>query len=388
MTPDLTAIARHFQFEGSFLEASPYGFGHINDTYAAWFRPDDPSVGQAFEPVRFHSSWHPPGHAGSRHRYILQRINHHVFKNPEELMHNIAQVTRHLRAKILAAGGDPERETLSLIPTLEGGTFYRTADGHYWRAYIFIEGAQTYEIVASLDHIYNAAKAFGNFQRLLADFPADQLHETIPDFHHTRKRFDAFVQSVERDALNRAGEVRPEIEFVARRVGDTSILLDLLAQGKLPERVTHNDCKFNNVMIDDQTGEGICVIDLDTVMPGLSLYDFGDTVRSGANTAAEDEPDLSRVHLDLEIFDRLAHGYLDSARDFLTPLEIDHLAFSARLMTLECGLRFLADHLDGDVYFKVHRPNHNLDRCRTQFKLVQEMEQQFDRMLSIVEKYR
>jgi Ser/Thr protein kinase RdoA (MazF antagonist) len=366
MTPNLAEVAWRFQFAGTFLEANPYGFGHINDTYAAWFRNGD----------------------SPRHRYLLQRINHHVFKNPEELMHNIALVTRHLRGKIAAAGGDPERETLNLIPTLEGGTFYRTSDGHYWRAYIFIEGARTYEIVASLDHVYNAGRAFGNFQRLLADFPAEQLYETIPDFHHTRKRFDAFVQSVECDPLNRARDVKAEIDFVVERVEETSILLDLLARGKLPERVTHNDTKFNNVMINDRTGEGVCVVDLDTVMPGLSLYDFGDTVRSGANPAAEDERDLTKVCFDLEVFDRLAHGYLDSARDFLIPLEIDCLAFSARLMTLECGMRFLADHLNGDVYFKVHRENHNLDRCRTQFKLVREMEQQFDQMLAIVEKYR
>ncbi|MFB0534017.1 MAG: phosphotransferase enzyme family protein, partial [Anaerolineae bacterium] len=340
--------------------------GHINDTYVARFRKGD----------------------GAVRRYILQRINHNVFKSPEELMHNIEKVTTHLRKKIIAAGGDPERETLNLIPTVGEETFYRTPDGNYWRAYAFIEGAQTYEVVENLDHVYNASKAFGQFQRLLSDFPAGQLHETIPDFHHTRKRFEAFVEAVERDVKDRAQSVRAEIEFVEKRAQDTSVLVDLLERGELPERVTHNDTKFNNVMIDDKTGEGVCVIDLDTVMPGLSLYDFGDSVRSGANPAAEDERDLSKVCIDLEIFDCFVRGYMDAARDFLTSTEVDYLPFSAKLMTFECGMRFLADHLNGDVYFRIHRENHNLDRCRTQFKMIEDMEAKFDQMASIVGKYR
>jgi Ser/Thr protein kinase RdoA (MazF antagonist) len=253
---------------------------------------------------------------------------------------------------------------------------------------MFIEGAQTYEIVENLDHVYNVAKAFGRFQRLVSDFPAERLHETIPNFHHTPTRFAALVEAVERDAANRAQSARAEIEFVERRVGDMPILVDLLQQGKLPQRVTHNDTKFNNVMIDDCTGEGICVIDLDTVMPGLSLYDFGDAVRSGANPAAEDEQDLSKVTIDLKIFDRLASGYLDAARSFLTPLEVDLLPFSARLMTLECGMRFLTDHLNGDLYFRIFRENHNLDRCRTQFRMIRAMEERFEAMVGIVTTYR
>jgi len=366
MKPDLAGIVKHFKFEGDFLDAHPYGFGHINDTYAAYFRKAD----------------------GLVHRYILQRINHNVFKHPEKLMQNIERVTTHLRKKIIAAGGDPERETLNLIPTIDAKTFYRTHDGNCWRAYIFIEGALTYEVVETLDHVYNAAKAFGKFQKLLSDFPAEQLYETIPNFHHTRKRFEAFVEAVERDVKNRAQSVRDEIEFVEKRAEDASVLVDLLEQGRLPELVTHNDTKFNNVMIDDETGEGVCVIDLDTVMPGLSLYDFGDSVRSGANPAAEDERDLSKVCIDLEIFDLFARGYLDAARDFLTPTEVDYLPFSAKLMTFECGMRFLTDHLNGDVYFKIHRENHNLDRCRTQFKMVRDMEEKFDQMVRIVEKHR
>jgi len=366
MKADPATVVQHFQFEGDFLEATPYGFGHINDTYAAYFRKAD----------------------GTTHRYILQRINHNVFKDVERLMQNIAGVTAHLRAKIAAVGGDPDRETLTIIPTVEGRTFYQAPDGSYWRGYIFIEGALTYEEVASLEHVYNAAKAFGRFQKLLSDFPADRLYETIPDFHHTGKRFEAFVAAVERDVANRAQSVRDEIAFVEQRAAEATVLVDLLAEGKLPQRVTHNDTKFNNVMIDDETGEGVCVIDLDTVMPGLALYDFGDSVRSAANTAAEDERDLSRVHTDLRVFECLVHGYLDAARDFLTPMEVDLLPFSARLMTFECGMRFLTDYLNGDVYFKTHRENQNLDRCRTQFKMVADMEAKSTQMQGIVDSYR
>jgi Ser/Thr protein kinase RdoA (MazF antagonist) len=366
MRPDFAAIVGHFQFEGDFLDVSPCGFGHINDTCAARFRKT----------------------SGAVHRYILQRINRNVFKHPEELMHNVEKVTAHLREKIVAAGGDPDRETLNLVPTVDGKTFYKTHDGKYWRAYIFIEGAQTYQVVEDLDHVYNAAKAFGSFQELLGDLPAGQIYETIPNFHHTRKRFEAFIEAVGRDAKNRAQFARAGIEFAEQRAEETLVLVDLLERGKLPERVTHNDTKLNNVMIDDETGEGICVIDLDTVMPGLSLYDFGDCVRSGANMAGEDERDLSRVRVDLEVFDCLAHGYLDAARDFLTPLEIDYLPFSAKLMTLECGMRFLTDYLEGDVYFKIHRENHNLDRSRAQFRIVSDVEEKLNQMERIVEKYR
>jgi hypothetical protein len=365
MTPDLAEISEHFQFEGAFLQADPIAFGHINDTYA----------------VRLQNQ------RGLVHRYILQRINHNVFRQPEKLMHNVQGVTTHLRRKIMAAGGDPDRETLNLVPTVEGHPFYQTPMGDYWRAYLFIENAQTYE-VASLQHVYQAARAFGRFQAHVRDYSLDQLYETIPDFHHTRKRFDALVGAVDRDVENRARSVQAEIAFAQDRAQCTSVLVDLLEQGRLPRRVTHNDTKFNNVLMDTTTGEGICVIDLDTVMPGLSLYDFGDSVRSAANLAAEDEPDLTKVTFDLAVFDRLAHGYLDSAREFLTPLEIDYLPFSAMLITFECGMRFLADYLSGDVYFRIHRQDHNLDRCRTQFKLVRDIERNLDRMLKIVDTYR
>jgi hypothetical protein len=358
-------IVREFRFEGDFLSADIYGTGHIHDTYAALFQA-----------------------GGDIRRYILQRVNQNVFKDPEGVMSNVQAVTAHLRGKIIEAGGDPQRETLNLIPTRDGNCYHKTEEGDYWRSFTFIEGARTYELVENLDHVYNAAKAFGNFQNMLNDFPSNQLVETIPNFHHTGMRYLAFVAAVESDVENRAHCCQPEIDFVIQRAAKTSIFIDMLTRGDLPERVTHNDTKFNNVMIDDQTGEGICIVDLDTVMPGLSLYDFGDAIRSMANTAAEDEADLSRVNFDLEVFRCYTRGYLDAAGGILTPREIDQLPFSAILMTLECGMRFLTDYLQGDTYYKIHRQNHNLDRCRTQFKLVRDMEEQFNLMVEIIEHYR
>ncbi|MCK5314897.1 MAG: aminoglycoside phosphotransferase family protein [Anaerolineales bacterium] len=366
MKPDLPSIVKVFNFDGEFINIFPYGIGHINDTYA----------------VQYHNS------NGSPHRYILQRVNHFVFLNPPGVMQNIEGVTGHLREKILESGGDPQRETLNIIPTVTGDTYYQCSQGNYWRAYTFIEGAHSYETVESLEHAYTSAKTIGNFQRLLGDYPIDDLTETIVDFHHTVKRYQAFIQAVQCDHQNRARLVSDEIDFVNERASETAILVNLHEQGKLPARVTHNDTKFNNVLIDDLTGEGICLVDLDTVMPGLSLYDFGDAVRIAASSAPEDEQDLSKVHLDLDIFEKITHGYLDATRDILAEEELANLTMSAKLMTLECGTRFLTDYLDGDNYFKIHRPYHNLDRCRTQFKLVEDIEGKFDQMEAIVERYK
>lgn len=365
MNPNFQDIVRQFRFEGDFSSASPYGVGHINDTYVAVFEEN-----------------------GSIHQYILQRINQNVFLNPEGMMRNIEVVTSHLSRKIKTLGGDPRRETLTLIPTIDGNSYLRTEEGEYWRGYHFIDNASTFEVAENLDHVYNAARAFGKFQNLLSDYPSGKLVETIPDFHNTRVRFDTFIEAEESDVLNRASSSKPEIEFVLQRVKDTSVLVDMRERDELPERITHNDTKFNNVMIDNETGVGVCVIDLDTVMPGLSLFDFGDGIRYLASPAAEDERDLSLVQFDLEIFDIYTQGYLDAVGDVLTPLEIKYLPFSAVLMTLECGMRFLTDHLEGDKYFKIHRENQNLDRCRTQFKMVEDMELRFDQMVSIVDKYR
>lgn len=364
-TPDVAAVIEHFQLPGRLMDVAPYGSGHIHDTYASRFQDGNGSV-----------------------RYIHQWINHHVFREPEKVMANIERVTLFARERILAAGGDPLRETLTLLPADDGRSFYRAANGDYWRTYVFIEGARTYEQVEDLRHVYSAAKAFGQFQRLLSSLPGERLYETIPDFHHTRKRFESFLRVLAQDPCNRAASVLTEIEFVLVHEAETSVIVDKLARGDLPERVTHNDTKLDNVMIDVATGEGVCIIDLDTVMPGSVLYDFGDAVRIGACTAAEDERNLDKVDVDLVMFDRLTHGYLDAARDFLTPTEIDHLAFSAELITLECGMRFLTDYLNGDVYFKTHRPGQNLDRCRTQFKMVTEMECKRTEMAQIVERYR
>jgi hypothetical protein len=358
MTPkhDVRAVARQFQIHGDFLGAEPYGSGHINDTYCVVF-----------------------DQAGTRVRYIFQRINHNIFKNPVALMENIARVTSHLGAKI-SGEADASRRVLTLIPARDGQPFYRDADGNHWRVYLFIEKARTFDAVESAQQAFQAAKAFGQFQKLLADLPP-HLHDTIPDFHHTPKRFAVLEKAIEADVANRANLAKAEIEFALAHKNITGVLLD----ANLPERVTHNDTKFNNVMLDDATGAGICVIDLDTVMPGLALYDFGDMVRTTTSPAKEDERDLSKVKMQFPMFQALVRGYLESAADFLTPAEKSFLAFSGKLITFEIGVRFLTDFLAGDTYFKVHRDGHNLDRCRTQFKLVESIEQQEAQMNKLVE---
>jgi hypothetical protein len=354
---DVRAVTLQFQLRGEFISAGPYGNGHINDSYCVVF-----------------------DQGGSRIRYIVQRINHHVFKNPAALMENIQRVTAHLGQKS-AGQSDPVRRVLTLIPAHGGQPHYCDAQGNYWRVYIFIERARTFDAVESPQQAFEAAKAFGQFQKLLADLPAPRLHDTIPDFHHTPKRFAALEKAIEADVANRAKLAKAEIQLALNHKAATSILLD----AKLPERVTHNDTKFNNVMLDDATGEGICVIDLDTVMPGLALYDFGDMVRTTTSPTQEDERDLSRVSLQFPMFEALARGYLAAAAEFLTPAEKNFLAFSGKLITLEIGLRFLTDFLAGDTYFKVHRAGQNLDRCRTQFKLVESIGMQEAAMTKLVE---
>ena len=356
---DLQRIAGRFQFHGQFVAAEPYGTGHINDTYAVTF-----------------------DQAGSRVRYILQRINHNVFKDPAALMDNVQRVTAHLHSK-LAGQENASRRVLTLVPTHEGRSCHQDATGDFWRAYLFIERARTYDAVESARQARQAAHAFGHFQQLLADLPAPPLHSTIPDFHHTPKRFAHFQNVLAADAANRASLAKAEIQFVLRN----ETMVGVLLEAGLPERVTHNDTKFNNVMLDDGTGEGICVIDLDTVMPGLALYDFGDMVRTTTCPAKEDERDLSRIEMRFDMFDALVCGYLESAAGFLTNAEREHLAFSGKLITFEIGLRFLTDFLEGDVYFKVHREQHNLDRARTQLKLVESIERQQDRMQQRVDQY-
>jgi hypothetical protein len=354
---DIRTLAGEFQVHGEFLEAAPYGRGHINDTYCA-------SFDQGGAPIR----------------YIFQCINHRVFKDPVSLMENIQRVTGHL-AKKSAGVSEQTRRVLTLIPTHDGKPYHRDPQGNYWRVYVFIEKARTFETVESAPQAFQAARAFGQFQKLLADLPAPRLHETIPDFHHTPRRFAALEKAIAVDTANRAALAKPEISFALNRKAMTGVLLD----ENLPERVTHNDTKFNNVMLDDATGEGMCVIDLDTVMPGLALYDFGDMVRTTTSPAREDERDLSKVKMQLPMFEALVRGYLATAAEFVTPAEKRLLPFSGKLITFEIGIRFLTDFLSGDSYFKVHREGHNLDRCRTQFKLIESIEEQEEAMQELVD---
>jgi hypothetical protein len=358
---NVEAVARQFQIRGDLISASPYGSGHINDTYCVVSDP-------ASVPVR------------SMMRTIVQRINGNIFKNPVALMENIQRVTSHLSVQ-LEDEPDRDRRVLTLIPTHDGLPFHVDADGSYWRAYRFIEGARTYDTVESTEQAFQAAKAFGHFQKLLVNLPSPRLHDTIPDFHNTPKRVAALQEVINSDVEGRAIQAKPEIEFAIARQSIASVLLD----AGLPERVTHNDTKFNNVMLDDTTGEGVCVIDLDTVMPGLVLYDFGDMVRTATSPAREDEQDLTKVAMQFPMFEALVRGYLAEAGNFLTETERQYLAFSSKLITFEQGLRFLTDYLAGDPYYKVHREGHNLDRCRTQFKLVESIERQEDKMNKLVQ---
>lgn len=363
--PFLRSIVREFEVDGEILAASPYGTGHINDTYLV-----------------------ETGNGRGKTPYILQRINHDVFKNPPLLMENIARVTGHLRAKLSQLPGSaPERETLTVIPARDGAAYFRDASGNYWRMYIFISNACTYDVCETPELACAAARAFGRFQALLADLKGKKLHETIPWFHHTPRRLKTMNEAVASDRYNRCRDVKREIEFCQARQGLASALTDLLESGRIPERIAHNDSKINNVMIDRADGRGICVIDLDTVMNGSSLYDFGDMVRTAARTVAEDERDLARVVVNLPLFEALARGYLESARSFLTPLEVENMTIAAQVITFTIGIRFLADYLMGDVYFKTHRPGHNLDRARVQFKLLASMEERDGEMRSIVAKY-
>jgi len=355
-------VAAVFDCGGKVLSAAPYGSGHINDTFLTLVETD-----------------------GRQRRFILQRINHLVFRQPDQLMENVARVCAHARAKLLAAGtGDAHRRALRLVPTLAGRAWHVDPSGNRWRCYDFIEGASGHDVVRTPAQAEAAAQAFGAFQSLLADLPGDRLHETIPDFHHTPSRFARFQAALAQDGHGRAAAARPEIAFALARAHEVSLVVDALRDGTLPERVTHNDTKLNNVLLDDVTQEGVCVIDLDTVMPGSALYDFGDLVRTSTSPAAEDETDLSLVRMQLPMFAALVRGYLASARGFLTPKEKELLPFAGKLITFEIGLRFLTDWLEGDTYFKVKRPGHNLDRCRTQFKLVESIEQQLPAMREIV----
>jgi Ser/Thr protein kinase RdoA (MazF antagonist) len=322
---------------------------------------------------------------GKSVRYVLQRINHNIFRNPDGLMRNVERVCRHTQAKLAQVGrADASRRALTLVPTRDGRGWYVDPHGNHWRCYVFVERATGHDVIRNADQAFQAAKAFGAFQALLADLPGDRLIETIPNFHHTPSRYAAFAAALAKDAHGRAKEAAPEIAFAQARAHEVGTIVEAMARGEIPERVTHNDTKLNNVLLDNESQEGICVIDLDTVMPGSALYDFGDLVRTSTSPAAEDETDLSKVTMQLPMFAALVQGYLASAGGFLTPRERELLPFAGKLITFEIGLRFLTDWLEGDVYFKVKRPRHNLDRLRTQFKLVESIEAQLPAMQALV----
>ncbi len=359
---NINELISAFKFDGEFEASTQLHDGHINNTYKFEFREKD----------------------GTLNRYLVQEVNTYVFKDYEGLMKNVIGVTAHMRKKIIENGGDVSRECLCIFPTRDDKPYYIDSEGRCWRCYNFIYNAHSYALCDSAETFYNAAKAFGKFQNLLADYPIDSLCETIPNFHNTVSRFADFKKAVTDNLSGRASQVEDEINFVLAREKDCSVLLDLLNEGKLPLRVTHNDTKLNNVMFDNETNEGICVVDLDTVMPGLSLYDFGDSIRFGANTSTEDEKDISKVSLSLEYFKAYTMGFLSSAGESLTKEEINYLAFSAKLMTLECGMRFLGDFINGDVYFKTQYPEHNLVRCRTQLTIVADIESKMEQMEQIV----
>lgn len=360
----ISQILAAYALPGTVADVARHGKGHINDTFCVVCRMPE----------------------GGTARFILQRLSQAAFPHPEEVMENFVGITSYLRREILAEGGDPLRETLSLVKTGDGADFVTDAEGRAWRLMPFIENAECYQS-ATPELFAASGRAFGRFQYMLRDYPARTLHETIPHFHDTESRFEQFLAALEADKMNRAEGISPEIQFILRRKADCGVALRALREGKLPLRVTHNDTKLNNILIDRDTHEGICIIDLDTTMPGLAINDFGDSIRFGANHCMEDEQDLTKVNFDISLYEVFTRGFLEGARGSLTSAELEYLPWGARLMTLECGIRFLTDYLDGDHYFHVSHPRQNLDRARTQLKLVKDMEEQFDAMGAVVAKY-
>ncbi|MBE6983985.1 MAG: aminoglycoside phosphotransferase family protein [Ruminococcaceae bacterium] len=351
MDEKLFTVLRNFRLDAEPVSCEAYGCGHINGSFLVV--------------------------TASGRRYILQRINHHTFKNVEGLMENITAITDFLWKK----AEDP-RSVMTLVKT-RGGESYLYTQASYWRVINFVEGTICLQMPETEEDFYQSAIGFGSFQQMLADFPAEKLHETIPNFHNTPDRYRIFLETLEKDPMHRAIKVQKEITFVLERQEEMSVLQNALDIGELPLRVTHNDTKLNNVLLDAETRKALCVIDLDTVMPGSSLYDFGDAIRFGAATAPEDEKDISKVELDLHLFRVFTRGYVKACPN-LTEKEKEYLPLGAKTITMECGIRFLTDYLDGDNYFSIDREGHNLDRARTQFKLVADMEKKWDEMQRIV----
>ena len=363
MNEKIEKIISSFKLPQGSVEAAPYGNGHINDTLC----------------VIVHTE------AGDK-RYILQRVNSYVFPKPVQVIENIEKVTAYLTDIIKAEGGNPERETLTLVETKDEKHYVIADDGELWRMYLFVEGTKSVDLPDTTELFALSGRAFGKFQQQLGGFDASVLHETIVNFHNTPARYEQLQDAIARNDAGRLSQVAEEVAFCKKYEREVHTLLDAMKAGEIPLRVTHNDTKLNNVLLDAESGEGVCVIDLDTVMPGLAAYDFGDSIRSGANTAAEDEQDLDKVQFSLEMFKAFAEGFLAEAGAALNQREKELLPMGAKLMTLECGMRFLADHLNGDKYFRVHRENHNLDRARTQFTLVRRMEDHWDEMMDIIAK--
>ncbi len=358
---NLHRILEQWDLDGKILSVKPFGQGHINSTFCI-------TIGSETDP----------------HRYILQKISSTAFKYPDQLMANVVSVTEYLRKKIIQSGGNPDRETITILPTRNGRSFCIDEREEAWRILLFIENTVCLQSAETPELFEASARAFGKFQYLLRDYPADTLFETISRFHDTENRYENLMRAAEEDPLGRASSVKAELEFARMRKEDCGVCLRALREGRLPLRVTHNDTKLNNVLMDADTLEAICVIDLDTVMPGLACNDFGDSIRFGANHCAEDEPDLSKVEFDLELFRVYTRGFLEGANHALTQAEMESLPWGAKLMTLECGMRFLTDYLEGDHYFATQREGQNLDRCRTQFKLVSDMEANWEAMKEIV----
>ena len=361
MNEQINRVVSSFKYDGEPYSVLPHGNGHINTTFKVECKNGDKVT-----------------------KYILQKINSNIFPDTDALIENIENVTGFLKEKIAKRGGDVLRETLTLVPTVEGKNYYTDESGEKWRSYLFIDDTVCYEKIENSRDFYNCGYAFGNFQNLLADFPAEKLHEVIPNFHNTPVRYETLKKAVEKDISDRVATVKKEIEFVNAHASDMSLLTDMLKKGEIPLRVTHNDTKLNNCMFDKDTGATICVIDLDTNMPGLRAYDYGDSIRFGATTGSEDETDLSKVNFSLELFKSYTEGFVKACGGSMDEKEALSLPIGAKIMTLECGMRFLTDYLEGDTYFKISRENHNLDRCRTQFKLVSDMEKVWVKMNEIV----
>lgn len=356
---------KSMKFDGDVINVKSFGSGIINDTFLVICK----------------------NNKGNENKYILQKINSSIFKNVEKLMENYCGVCDYLKKIVSENGGDVERETITVVPTNSGKSYLKDSLDNYWRAIKFISDTVTYDVAESAEDFYKVGKAFGEFQNKLAGYNAENLYESIPNFHNTKERFKTFLLAIENNKARRLESVRSEVDFILEREKDTSILLDLYENGELPLRVTHNDTKISNILMDANTKNGICIIDLDTIMPGLSLYDFGDAIRSGATHALEDEKDLDKVYVDLEFFEAFTKGFLEGTNSSLTEKEIEMLPMGAKVITLEQAIRFLTDYLDGDVYYKTSYSNQNLDRTRTQLKLVKDIEEKWNELNNIVNKY-